>query len=113
MTQEHQAILALLKSSAVGKQNAIKSDDIFRQLTSQGMPIFQGRTQEQIRQNIRELVNTETELIGSGSNGYFIISNAIEAKESIESLEQRATTIKARANHIKNLWNSNNPANTI
>jgi len=113
MTSEQQAIISLLRQVAVGKGNAITADEIYSQLVSQGHQLFQGRTQEQVRQIVRDLVNSQVELIGSTSTGYYIVSNVDEARDSVQSLKGRADKIQDRADNLENLWNSQNPNNPV
>lgn len=113
MTKEQQAIVNLLHQIAVGKGNAITADEIYSQLISQGHQLFQGRTQEQVRQIVRDLVNSQDELIGSTSTGYYIPSNVDEARDSIKSLKGRADKILGRADNLEQLWNRQNPNDPI
>jgi len=113
MTAEQQAIVGLLNQVAVGKSKSITADEIYSQLISQGHQLFQGRTQEHVRQIVRDLVNSQVELIGSTSTGYFILSNVDEARDSIQSLKGRADKIHDRADNLEGLWNSQNPNNIV
>lgn len=113
MTPEQQAILTFLQQNASGKRNAITADEIFNQLTQQGLSIFAGRTQEQIRASIRDLVTNQSSLIGSNSNGYYAIVSKQDALDAIANLQGRAGSISNRADEIRNEWNSQNPNNQI
>jgi hypothetical protein len=88
----------------------ITADEIYSTLTNQVDP---GRTQETIRKYIREMVNTGEYLIGSSNNGYFKITNRVQALKAIQYLESRIPDLQARVNRIRQNWNHNNPANTI
>jgi len=113
MTPEQQAILAFLQQNADSRVNAITADDIFTQLTQQGLPIFAGRTQEQIRASIRDLVINQSSLIGSGNTGYYAIVSKQDALDAISNLQGRADTISNRAGEIEDKWNRKNPNNQI
>jgi hypothetical protein len=113
MDPVQQAILALLKKQALGQQNAIKSDAIFAALASQKLKVFEGRTQEHIREAIRSMVNDFDELIGSGNTGFYMISSQDEVIDTIEDLKSRSKGNLERANRLKKVWNSKNQKNQI
>ena len=118
MNQVQQAILALLNVQAVGSANAMNSDSIFQALTAQNLPVFQGRTQEQVRAEIRSMINDHNQLIGSNSgfgpnNGYYIITNKDEVVDTIMDLVGRSRRMLERVEALRQTWNNQNPGNTI
>ena len=113
MTAEQQAILTFLQLNALGKSNAITSDEIFIQITRQGLPLFEGRTQEQVRGFIRDLVKNQNSLIGSGNQGYYAIASKDDALRAINNLESRSSKIEERRQALIDEWNNQNPNNTI
>lgn len=69
--------------------------------------------QETLRELIRQAIN-QGELIGSSSNGYWIINSLAEINDVLNSLEQRAQGVCDRRNNLLNNWNrkhSGNPSN--
>ncbi len=113
MTPEQQAILTFLRQNAQGKNNAITADEIFTQLTQQGISLFAGRTQEQVRGFIRSLVNNQGSLIGSSNNGYYVIVTKDDVIYAINNLETRATSASNRADELRQTWNTQNPNDLI
>ena len=113
MNALQQAIFNLLSAQASGKQNALTSDQIFQALTQQNLPIIQGRTQEQIRGLIGDMVRTHVQLIGSGNTGYYIITNRDEVIDTIMDLVSRSHSNLERAERLRNEWNAQNAANQI
>ena len=105
MTAEQQAILTFLRQNALGKSNAIVADEIYNQITQQGLPLFQGRTQEQIRKIIRDLVKSQTSLIGSGTNGFYAIASKEDALKAINNLGSRSSKIDERRQALIDEWN--------
>jgi hypothetical protein len=113
MTAEQQAILTFLQQNASGSSNAIIADNIFLRITQQGLPLFEGRTQEQVRGLIRDLVNNQSSLIGSGNRGYFAITSKDDVLSTIHNLESRSTKINERRQSLIDAWNNQNPNNPI
>jgi hypothetical protein len=113
MTAEQQAILSFLQQNASGSTNAINADTIFNRITQQGLPLFEGRTQEQVRGIIRELVNNQGSLIGSGNRGYYAIASIDDALRAISNLESRSRRINERRQSLITEWNNQNPNNPI
>lgn len=112
MTTE-QLIIDFLQENAKGKSNAVTADEIFFCLTRGGAELTAGRTQEKIRNTIKKMVTNQSVLIGSNTNGYYIIDNAVDAIDAITNLLNRANSITKRANELKNEWNIQNPHNKI
>ena len=113
MTAEQQAILTFLRQNASGSSNAITADEIYNQITQQGLPLFEGRTQEQVRGFIRDLVNNQSSLIGSGNKGYYVITSKEDVSKAINNLESRSTKIDERKQSLIDEWNNQNPNNPI
>lgn len=113
MTAEQQAILTFLQQNAAGNTNAITADEIFIRITQQGLPLFEGRTQEQVRGFIRDLVNNQSSLIGSGNRGYYAIASKDDVLRAINNLESRSTKINERRQVLIDEWNNQNPNNLI
>ncbi len=113
MTPQQQAILAFLRQNAPGRTLAITADEIFNRITLQGLPLFEGRTQEQVRGFIRDLVNNQSSLIGSGNRGYYAIASIDDALGAINNLENRSSRILERRQALIGEWNNQNPNNLI
>lgn len=88
----------------------ITADEIYEQLERAVDP---GRTQEEIRRLIRELVIEEHYLIGSTSSGFFKIKTRDDAKRATDYLLNRIPDLKNRAERIANQWNAQNPDELI
>jgi hypothetical protein len=107
------AILALLNQKAVGKQSSMTADKIFAELTTQNLPVIQGRTQEHVRQSISSMVNDFNQLIGSGRTGYYIITSRDETIDTIMDLVSRSKSNLDRADRLRTQWNLQHPNNQI
>jgi hypothetical protein len=99
-------ILAIINNA----NGYIIADEIYNQLLLQVDP---GRTQETIRKYIRELVNEQSNLIGSSNRGYFKIDTPEKAREAINYLLCRIPDLQQRADNLREIWNINNPQNQI
>lgn len=101
MTKEEikEQIVAIVEAIS---PNSIIADDIYSQLISQVDP---GRTQEEIRGLIKELVNDDDNLIGSSNKGYFIIKTEEQLNSAEKYLTNRISHLQNRANNLRRLWN--------
>lgn len=88
----------------------ITADGIYNHLLEVVDP---GRTQEEIRKYIRELVNEQNNLIGSSNQGYFKINSSQKAQEAINYLLNRIPDLQKRADNLRTIWNAANPNNQI
>lgn len=88
----------------------ITADQIYQSLVQDVDP---GRTQETIRGYIRELVNDDSQLIGSSNSGYFKINTGAKAQIAISYLLNRIPDLRRRANNLQAEWNRQNPNNLI
>lgn len=88
----------------------IIADEIYNLLRQR---VDLGRTQETIRKYIRELVNEQSNLIGSSNHGYFKIDTPEKAREAINYLLSRIPDLQQRADNLREIWNTNNPQNQI
>ena len=99
-------IIAIINNSP----NEITADQIYESLIQEVDP---GRTQETIRQYIRELVNDDSQLIGSSNHGYFKINSALKAQTAIDYLLNRVPDLVDRADNIRSAWNLQHPDDII
>lgn len=101
-----EVIVALLEDT----EGIITADEIYKQLQDEVDP---GRTQEQIRRLIRELVNEGSSLIGSSKHGFFKIRTKEDAEIAVNYLLSRVPKLQDRAGNIIDEWNSQNPDQAI
>lgn len=100
------AIIQILEHT----ETDIIADQIYEELDRVVDP---GRTQEQIRRLIRELVNDDSYLVGSSSTGFFKIKTRHDAERAIRYLKNRIPDLQDRASSIAERWNIENPENQV
>jgi len=105
-----QEIKNLIVAIINGTHDNITADQIYQSLIQDVDP---GRTQETIRKYIRELVNDDSQLIGSSNIGYFKINTAAKAQRAIDYLLNRIPDLRSRANNLQAEWNRQNPNELI
>ena len=72
-----------------------------------------GRTQEQIRRLILELVNDDSYLVGSSSTGFFKINTKHDADRAIRYLKNRIPNSQDRASSIAERSHNENQKNKL
>ena len=81
-----------------GKENAITAREI-----AEHFNISDGGVEVPIRDVIRDAIASGY-MIGSTSQGFFLIENEVEYLEYISSLESRRDEIANRINNLRNNW---------
>ncbi|MBO7469741.1 MAG: hypothetical protein J6T37_02290 [Bacteroidales bacterium] len=106
MNEEQKAILIYLNNNAIGYENRKTSTQIREDLNLESG----GVTNEHVRDLIRDLIINYQACIGSlmWGNGYWIIKSEDELNKVCESLENRANSIKYRAQALRNNWQKHN-----
>lgn len=106
MNEEQKAILIYLNNNAIGYENRKTSTQIREDLNLESG----GVTNEHVRNLIRDLIINYQACIGSlmWENGYWIIKSEDELNKVCESLENRANSIKDRAQALRNNWQKHN-----
>lgn len=106
MNEEQRDIFNYLNTNAVGYENRKTSTQIREELNLESG----GVTNEHVRDLIRDLIFSHHACIGSlmWENGYWIIQTEDELDKVCESLENRANSIKERAEALRNNWKNQN-----
>lgn len=102
MNSEQIAIFNYLNANALGCQNRKSSTEIRVSLNLESG----GVTNEYVRDLIRDMILNHGCCIGSlmWDSGYWIIQNEQELNQVCESLENRAESIRDRANALRRNW---------
>ncbi len=102
MNDEQQAILGYLNENAIGYNNRKSSTEIRLALNLESG----GVTNEHVRDLIREMILIHGICIGSlmWNRGYWIIQNEQELNRVCSSLENRADSVRERANALRRNW---------
>ena len=102
MNNEQVAIFDYLNANALGYQNSKSSTEIRVSLNLESG----GVTNEHVRDLIRDMILNHGCCIGSlmWDSGYWIIQNEQELNQVCESLENRAESIRGRANALQINW---------
>jgi hypothetical protein len=102
MNNEQVAIFDYLNANALGYQNRKSSTEIRVSLNLESG----GVTNEHVRDLIRDMILNHGCCIGSlmWDSGYWIIQNEQELNQVCESLENRADSIRSRANALRINW---------
>jgi len=102
MNNEQVAIFDYLNANALGYQNRKSSTEIRVSLNLESG----GVTNEHVRDLIRDMILNHGCCIGSlmWDSGYWIIQNEQELNQVCESLENRAESIRGRANALRINW---------
>lgn len=102
MNNEQIAIFDYLNANASDYQNRKSSTEIRIALNLESG----GVTNEHVRDLIRDMIFQHGCCIGSlmWDSGYWIIQNEQELNQVCESLENRADSIRARANALRTNW---------
>ena len=102
MNQEQLRIWTYLNQHAQGYENRKSSDIIRDELDIESG----GRTNENIRNLIRDIIINNNCCIGSDTRGYWIITNEEELRKVVTSLTNRAKEINERAQALEKNWES-------
>jgi len=102
MNIEQVTIFDYLNANALGYQNRKSSGEIRVSLNLESG----GVTNEHVRDLIRDMILNHGCCIGSlmWDSGYWIIQNEQELNQVYESLENRAESIRGRANALRINW---------
>ena len=84
----------------IGEQNPITAGDL-----ANHFGISDGGVQVEMRNVIRDAIDQEY-LIGSCSQGFYLISNLNEIERNLNSLKSRAENILLRRRRLLNIWNN-------
>ncbi len=107
MNEEQQSIWDYLNENAIGYENRCSSSQIRDDLGLESG----GVTNEHVRDLIRDMILNHNCCIGSEmwASGYWIIQSEDELNRACESLENRANSIRQRANALRVSWEQENP----
>lgn len=100
MNNEQRRILDYLNHNAQGHRNRKSSDEIRDELDIESG----GRTNENIRNLIRDMIINDNCCIGSDTRGYWMILNEEELRKVVSSLINRAEEINERAQALERNW---------
>ena len=104
MNEEQRRILDYLNNNAEGYANRKSSSEIRDALNLDSG----GRTNEHIRDLIRDMILNYDCLIGSSIKGYYIIENEEELKKAVDPLYSRANGVRHRAQALQQNWRNRN-----
>lgn len=104
MNEEQQLIWDYLNQYARGHKKRKSSDEIRDELNLESG----GRTNEHIRDLIRDMILNHNCCIGSDNIGYWVLTNEKELNEVVTSLRNRATEVVKRAKALERNWENRN-----